>query len=157
MMASRPVAFFCHASEADDFARPIATALMDAGINTFFDEWSIGMGDSIRQRIDQGLLDCTHFVVLLTEISITKDWVNTEIDAGFRVVGNIATLVGRSLISGRRANGALLIMCAGFRSILIVLAGLVILGASPPKWQDAIREHPQTQLEITKTRKSIDT
>ncbi|MCC6829531.1 MAG: hypothetical protein IT550_15010, partial [Novosphingobium sp.] len=50
-----------------------------------------------------------------------------------------------------------MIMFAGFRSILIVLAGLVILGASPPKWQDAIREHPQTQREITETLKSIDT
>ncbi len=53
------------------------------GIRTFFDEWSIGAGDSIRLRIDRGLEECTHFIVLLTESSIESSWVNAEIDAAF--------------------------------------------------------------------------
>lgn len=76
-------AFLCHATEDYLLAREIAGALQFAGIETFFAGWSIGTGDSIRDRIDTGLKECTHFVVLLTEASIAKPWVITEIDAGF--------------------------------------------------------------------------
>jgi hypothetical protein len=78
-----PTVFLCHASEDNALARRIAEDLQDAAIETFFDEWSISTGDSIRQRIDSGLEGCSHFMVLLTEASIAKPWVNAEIDAGF--------------------------------------------------------------------------
>jgi hypothetical protein len=35
----------------------------------------------LRQKIDEGLAGCTHFLVLLTPTSITKPWVNQEMDA----------------------------------------------------------------------------
>src|SRR3546814_5313470 len=50
----------------------IARALMDAGIDTWWDGWSIAAGDSIRRKLDEGLANCTHFLVLLTPISIAK-------------------------------------------------------------------------------------
>ena len=78
-----PHAFLCHGSEDKVLVERIATGLRAAGIDVFFDQWCIEPGDSIRQRIDQGLEDCTHFVVLLTPASLTKPWVNAEIDAGF--------------------------------------------------------------------------
>src|SRR3546814_17275327 len=56
---------------------------MDAGIDTWWNGWSIAAGDSIRRKLDEGLANCTHFLVLLTPISIAKPWVNEEIDAGF--------------------------------------------------------------------------
>jgi hypothetical protein len=61
----------------------LARDLLAAGIETFYADWSIAAGDSLRQRIDQGIADCTHFVVLLTTTSIDKPWVNAEIDAAF--------------------------------------------------------------------------
>jgi len=67
-----PNVFLCHASEDKDLARQIATDFRAAGIETFFDEWEIRAGDSLRQRIETGLTDCTHFVVLLTPQSILK-------------------------------------------------------------------------------------
>lgn len=83
-VANRPrKAFICHASEDKELARRIATALTSNGISTFFDEWEIRAGDSIRVKIEEGLIDCTHFVVLLTPRSIEKPWVNAEIDSGF--------------------------------------------------------------------------
>lgn len=78
-----PNVFLCHASEDNALARQIARAFHAAGIETFFDEWEIRAGESIRQRIDNGLKECTHFVVLLTPQSIAKEWVKVEIDAGF--------------------------------------------------------------------------
>ncbi len=78
-----PRAFLCHASDDDPLARRLGVALQEAGIDTFLDDWSIAAGESIRQRIDAGISDCTHFVVLLTPASIDKRWVNAEIDGGF--------------------------------------------------------------------------
>jgi hypothetical protein len=37
----------------------------------------------LRQKVDEGLGNCTHFIVLLTPTSINKPWVNQEMDAGF--------------------------------------------------------------------------
>ena len=78
-----PVAFLSHASEDKELAIRIAEDFQRQGINTFFDKWEIGPGDSIRAKIDAGLENCTHFVVLLTPQSIGKPWVNAEIDAAF--------------------------------------------------------------------------
>jgi hypothetical protein len=77
-----PTAFLSYAFEDSDLAKRIAEALMARGIDTWWAQWCIAAGDSIRQRIDEGLEHCTHFIVLLTPESITKPWVNLEIDAG---------------------------------------------------------------------------
>lgn len=78
-----PHAFLCHSSKDKALARRIANDLHGKGIQTFFDEWEIGPGDSLRQRIDQGLDQCTHFIALLTCASIDAPWVNAEMDAAF--------------------------------------------------------------------------
>lgn len=81
--AKPPVAFLCYATEDSGIAERIARALITNGINTFWDKWEIRSGESIRQRIEQGLGACTHFMALLTPRSVQKPWVNAEMDAGF--------------------------------------------------------------------------
>ena len=78
-----PIVFLSHASEDVELAHRLAKALFTKGIETFFAEWEIRSGQSIRRRIEDGLQNCTHFVVLLTTASIQKSWVNEEIDAAF--------------------------------------------------------------------------
>jgi len=77
------IVFLCHGSEDKAFARKLANDLTKHGIKVFFDEWEIGPGDSIRGKIDAGLAECTHFIVVLTPTSINKPWVNIEIDSAF--------------------------------------------------------------------------
>ena len=90
----RRFAFVCHASEDKDLARRIATDFHAAGIETFFDEWDITASQSVRGRIDEGLAESTHVVVLLTDTSLGKPWVNAEIDAAFvRKVAGQGTLI----------------------------------------------------------------
>ena len=74
--------YLAHASEDKAVARPLAEGLTRRGIKVWYDNWEIGYGDSLRRRMEKGLGDCTRFVVLLTETSIRKPWVNEEIDAG---------------------------------------------------------------------------
>jgi len=76
------LAYLAHASENKSIAKPLAEGLMQRGVNVWYDNWEIGYGDSLRRKMEQGLGDCTHFIVLLTEASIKKPWVNEEIDAG---------------------------------------------------------------------------
>lgn len=77
-----PKVFLSYAWENRDLASKIAHALQRNGIDTWWAEWCLSAGDSLRQKIDAGLGDCTHFVVLLTPESIHKPWVNQEMDAG---------------------------------------------------------------------------
>lgn len=74
--------YLAHASEDKHLAEPLANGLMQRGIKVWYDNWEIGYGDSLRRKMEEGLGSCTHFIVLLTETSIQKSWVNEEIDAG---------------------------------------------------------------------------
>lgn len=78
----RPLLFLCHSTSDKPTAARLARDLMSKGVDVFYDEWEIRTGDSIRQKIDEGLAGCTHFGVLLTADSISRPWVNAEIDAG---------------------------------------------------------------------------
>jgi len=78
-----PKVFLSYTTADQALAKRIAEALMAQGIETWWDQWEIRSGDSLRQKIDQGLGDCTHFVVLLTGTSIKKPWVNAELDTAF--------------------------------------------------------------------------
>lgn len=80
--AAHPKVYLAHASEDKDRVRPVAEYLMANGVDVWFDEWEIEPGDSLRQKMEEGLGSMTHFVVVLTETSIAKPWVAKEIDVG---------------------------------------------------------------------------
>ena len=76
-------AFLCHATEDKPTVERLARALMAYGIDAFFDSWEICGGDSLRRKVDEGIKNCTHFIVVLSPTSVQKPWVNAELDAGF--------------------------------------------------------------------------
>jgi hypothetical protein len=77
-----PKVFLSYAWEDRELASVIAERLQANGIDTWWAEWCLSAGDSLRQKIDEGLGDCSHFLALLTPMSLTKPWVNQEMDAG---------------------------------------------------------------------------
>lgn len=81
-LKSPPKVFLSYTSDDKMIAKRIAESLQANGIDTWWDQWCIRAGNSLRQKIDEGLEDCTHFLVLLTPQSINKPWVNQEMDAG---------------------------------------------------------------------------
>lgn len=89
-----PQAFLSYSFDDRETAKKIANALMAHGVATWWAEWELKMGDSLRQKIDEGLSKCTHFLVLLTHGSIQKPWVNQEIDAGLvRRINGVARFI----------------------------------------------------------------
>lgn len=91
--------YLAHASEDKHLAKPLAEGLMRLGIDVWYDNWEIGYGDSLRRKMEEGLGNCSHFVVLLTETSIKKSWVNEEIDAGL-----MSAVEGTAKFIGLRHN-----------------------------------------------------
>lgn len=73
--------FICHASEdKDDFVRPLAKALQSHHIEVWYDEFSLSVGDSLRQAIDQGLATTRFGIVVLSPNFFLKGWANHELN-----------------------------------------------------------------------------
>jgi len=76
-----PAAFFSHSSINSDTAKRLAADLRASGVDVWYAEWELKPGDSLRQKIDEGIDRATHFLVLLTSESLKSEWVKTELDA----------------------------------------------------------------------------
>jgi hypothetical protein len=73
--------FISHASEdKEDFVRPLANALIQQGLIVWYDEMTLRIGDSLRQKIDKGLANSKVGLVVLSPSFIKKGWTNYELD-----------------------------------------------------------------------------
>lgn len=73
--------FISHASEdKDDFVRPLAMALIAKGLEVWYDEFTLRIGDSLRQKIDRGVATSRVGLVILSPSFIAKGWTNYELD-----------------------------------------------------------------------------
>lgn len=74
--------FISHASEdKEDFVAGFAEAARSAGVDVWYDEFSLRWGDSLRQSIDKGLAGSYFGVVVLSKNFFDKNWTNYELDA----------------------------------------------------------------------------
>lgn len=73
--------FVSHASEdKDDFVRPLAEALAAAGLQVWYDEFSLSLGDSLRKSIDHGLANSRFGLVVLSSAFFAKNWTQYELN-----------------------------------------------------------------------------
>ena len=73
--------FISHASEdKDSIVRSLATELLLEGLKVWYDEFSLRIGDSLRQKIDKGLAKSRVGLVVLSPSFIDKGWTNYELD-----------------------------------------------------------------------------
>jgi len=73
--------FISHASEdKGDVARPLAEYLDRAGYNVWYDEFSLRLGDSLREKIDRGLRLSQHGVLVLSPHFFARPWPRDELD-----------------------------------------------------------------------------
>lgn len=74
--------FICHAKEDKaEVARPLANALKSRGLDVWYDEFSLKLGDSLRRTIDRGLAKSKYGVVILSQNFFDKEWPQKELDA----------------------------------------------------------------------------
>jgi hypothetical protein len=84
--------FVSHASEDKEaIARPLAEALRARGLRVWYDDFSLRLGDSLRQSIDRGLAQSRFGVVILSAHFFEKHWPQQELNG----------LVSREVNSGK--------------------------------------------------------
>ena len=88
--------FISHASEDKDWVGPLAVALRNEGLDIWYDEYELQIGDSVRDKIDQGLLQSRYGLVVFSPKFFEKHWPQYELDglvarqnAGERVILHI--------------------------------------------------------------------
>lgn len=73
--------FISHASEdKEDFVRPLAEELRRIGVSVWYDEFSLRVGDSLRQSIDKGLANSKYGIVVISTSFIQKNWPQYEVN-----------------------------------------------------------------------------
>lgn len=73
--------FISHASEDKDaVAKPLADALIHRGLQVWYDEYSLSVGDSLRQKIDEGLTKSEFGIVILSKAFLSKHWTQQELN-----------------------------------------------------------------------------
>jgi hypothetical protein len=73
--------FLCHSSTDKEQARSLVAALGHQGTSTWFDEIEIGLGDSLFQKLQDGVQSANALVVLLSPRSVASRWCQEELHA----------------------------------------------------------------------------
>lgn len=76
--------FICHASEdKKPFVAPLAERLRNEGCRVWYDDFVLKVGDSLPKKIDEGLAQSRHGVVVVSPsfFGIKKHWTRKELDA----------------------------------------------------------------------------
>lgn len=73
--------FLAHASEdKDTIVRPLAHALAERGLEVWYDEFELRVGDSLRRKIDNGIARSRFGIVVLSHSFFAKGWSQYELD-----------------------------------------------------------------------------
>jgi acetyl esterase/lipase len=79
-----PKVFISHASEDKDrFVIKFAERLRANGIDPWLDKWEMLPGDSLVDKIFDGIEQAQAVIVVLSTNSVSKRWVREEINAAF--------------------------------------------------------------------------
>jgi len=79
-----PDVFISHATEdKEKVARPLAEALRNNGLDVWFDEFSLKIGDNLRESVDNGIKTSRYGILILSKSFFEKQWTRKELDAFF--------------------------------------------------------------------------
>jgi hypothetical protein len=81
-MELKPV-FLSHSSQDKKFVERLAHDLIVRGVQVWYSEWEIRVGDSLVQKISDGIDSSGWLLVVLSAASVQSEWVRRELSAGF--------------------------------------------------------------------------
>ena len=73
--------FLSHSSKDKDFVRKVAEDLFINGYEVWFDEWELDWGDSLFEKIEEGIKESNFLIIVISSNSIKSRWVNNELKA----------------------------------------------------------------------------
>lgn len=71
--------FISYAAEDRDIVQELAVTLQSYGLEIWFDQFSLSIGDSLLEKIDEGLSSCEFGVVVLSPNFFGKRWPRREL------------------------------------------------------------------------------
>ncbi len=74
-----PSVFLSHSSKDKDFVRKVADRLVGAGATVWIDEAELDIGDSLIEKIGEGIRDCDFVVAVISRNSVQSNWVQKEL------------------------------------------------------------------------------
>jgi len=74
------VVFISHSSRDKPIIRQLASDLKAEGVDVWLDEQRILIGDSISEKIGQGLAESDYFIIAISKHSVTSEWVKKELN-----------------------------------------------------------------------------
>lgn len=80
----KPLAFISHDSRDKDYARELAIELQKIMCPVWFDEFTLNVGDSLRESIEKGIKECAAVVVVLSPHFLANPgWTKVEFNSIF--------------------------------------------------------------------------
>ena len=71
--------FISHSSHDKPFVRKLAGALLGEGLPVWLDSWELNLGDSLAERLDQGIGSSSLLIVVVSQKSVASGWVEREL------------------------------------------------------------------------------
>lgn len=86
--------FLSHNHKDKDFVRRLASDIESHGIRVWLDEAEMNIGDSLIQKIREGIDNVDYFAVILSNNSVKAPWVENELDVAmnYQIAGKIKIL-----------------------------------------------------------------
>jgi hypothetical protein len=72
--------FISHSSQDKNFVRKLKKDLNDNLIDTWLDEDEMFLGDDLIEKLNVGLDDSSHFLIILSPSSVESEWVKLELE-----------------------------------------------------------------------------
>lgn len=74
--------FLSHSSRDREFVNRLARDLQTGGFNVWYDQWRLNVGDSLLEKIQEGIEKASWLVVVLSPHSVKSRWVKEELNLG---------------------------------------------------------------------------
>jgi hypothetical protein len=75
--------FISHSSIDKPFAESLKGKLENEGILTWFDSKDLDIGDIVSEKISEGIMESSFFLMIISENSIKSKWVKYELDEAY--------------------------------------------------------------------------
>lgn len=93
--------FICHASEdKSDIIRPLVAAFKREGISYWYDKAEIKWGDSIIEKVNEGLRISRYVIVVISKSFLSKNWPKRELNSVLNVEASTGKVRVLPLILG---------------------------------------------------------
>ncbi len=73
--------FISHSHKDKRFVEWLANSLAASGIDVWYDDWEIKVGDSILEKVNEGISQSDFLIVVLSKSSVNSRWVREELNA----------------------------------------------------------------------------